>query len=74
MKNFIIKNDPDIVCIQETWQIKKINFACYTTYHKPRKGKQGGGLCILVRKNLNCEQIKISGPESDVQKQYEIKG
>ena len=70
----IKKNDPDIICVQETWSKININIPCYTNFAKPREHKKGGGLCIYVRKNIQSEQVQLSFLDVNMSKKYEIQG
>ncbi|ORC83695.1 uncharacterized protein TM35_000601260, partial [Trypanosoma theileri] len=56
---------PDIVLLQETknQSTTATKILGYCDFHHPRKGR-GGGVAILVRHGLQCEQISLPGTDS----------
>lgn len=64
---YIIEGDLDIVCITETWVselyngdlIREYELAGYNLHIYQRENKQGGGIFLYVKNNLNSVNINI---------------
>ena len=56
------KEQPDILCVQETWSVTGSFFI--NGYQKPcfieRKEKRGGGVAVWVKKNIKVESYDLS--------------
>jgi len=62
LKNFIFKNNPAIVCLQET-KLKekhKLRIPGYKSFRKDRPGDIGaGGVAILVANEIPCQEFEV---------------
>ena len=63
----------DVICITETWGNKTVsdpmicNIEKYQIFRKDRNSntkKEGGGVCILVKKEVHCKEIQICKHET----------
>lgn len=61
LKGFIctLNSKPDIVCVQETWLKPSLDFVIqgYTSIHKDRVGKNGGGCAMSVRSRIKYSPL-----------------
>ena len=69
-KNKVLKNNYDIIGVQEIWNPKNINIRNYRVHIKKRNYKCGGGLCIYIKNSLKCELIDTSILELDLKKNF----
>ena len=62
LKEIVESINPDIIVLNETMYKKneKTNLKTYKSYVNNREEKSGGGIEILVRKNIENKTIKIS--------------
>ena len=62
--DYIISNHVDIMAISESWlhgddrdkkTLADVNnmLPDHTLYHKPRKSRGGGGVCVIIKKGFN---------------------
>ena len=63
---FLSSNDCDLCCITEAWLklkdkslIAEIKSLGYNVLFKPRKGKRGGGVCILYKNFLDVKKCRL---------------
>lgn len=74
ISDFIVENDVDIMAFTETWLDTETNQKVlneqtpdgYKAYHKPRRGRKGGGVTLIARLNLkkvkekqSCENVQF---------------
>ena len=62
LKEIVESINPDIIVLNETMYKKneKTNLKTYKSYVNNREEKSGGGIEILVRKNIENKTIKTS--------------
>ena len=63
---FLTSNDCDVCFVTESWikiidngKLAEIRDLGYQIMFKPRKGKRGGGVCVLFKEGLDIEKCKI---------------
>ena len=63
---FLTSNECDVCFVTESWikmkdtgRIAEIKDLGYQILFKPRKGKRGGGVCVLFKEGIDIEKCKI---------------
>ena len=68
-KYFLYKNEPDIICLTETWFLvtTSIQFSNYKIYRADRFGinSRGGGIAILIKKSISSKLCTSFNPYTD---------
>lgn len=73
ISDFIVENNVDIMAITETWLgtdidqivLNELTPDGYKMYHKPRRGRKGGGAVIarlnlkIVEEKQSCENVQF---------------
>jgi hypothetical protein len=65
---FIDFNDPDVIALTETWLCDKVPnslITCskyYSVYRRDRLSRHGGGVCLIIKNNLNFSAQQVSLP------------
>ena len=55
------ENNPHLICLTETWlkADKKLGFKAYSVIRKDRPNQAGGGIAILIRKEIEYKDISF---------------
>merc|ERR1711991_853827 len=72
LKRLIIKYNPDIITLQETFTKKIVNIKNYNVFYKNRQFFKGGGLCTYVNKHYQAHSTKFHYDYNINDKQFEV--
>jgi len=55
-----VKEKPNVICVQETWLIPRLDFNIkgYNAVRRDRKNGKGGGIMTFIQKGLQYKEIK----------------
>lgn len=69
LRDYLHEKKPEVACITETKLTREINVEFeeegYNTWRRDRKNKGGGGVMILVRKNILIETVEYGEGRSE---------
>ena len=69
LQDYVMKEKPDIICLTETKLNEKITVNLdnkYNTWRKDRQGKGGGGVMIMIKKEIKVDKVWYGGSKAEV--------
>ena len=71
LRDYLREGDPDVVCLAETKLTEDIYIKLqdnenYTVWRNDRKGKNGGGVLILIKSNIKVYKVEYGKGKAEV--------